>query len=94
MRAQGRAESMPVERITTDRHGPRRLQLGIDGRTARHFGDAGQAVVGDDLDDGAQTIRGMETGGVEQRRIAQRDGGDDDVRDAHKTIPLRALSGR
>src|SRR5690606_7779807 len=79
----GGDDGVELERILADHHIGGGLQRGGGGGAARHFTQAVDVVVGDDLDDGSQRIGGMQPGGVEQRRVADGDGGHMYIGDLH-----------
>ena len=54
------------------------------GRRAGDLADAGDAIVGHQLDDRAQCIGRVQAGGVEQGRIADRDRRDPHLDDLHR----------
>ncbi len=59
---------------------------GHDG-AALSLAEADDPAVHDQLDDGAERERLVHAVGVEQRRVAEGDGGDDEVVDDHGAIP-------
>ncbi len=77
---QRQAERRELERVASDHHLARGLQIGGDRRAAGDLAQAGNVIVGHQLDDRAQRIGGVQAGSVAQRRV-----GDRDRRDMHLT---------
>ena len=88
-------QRIEMERVAAEDDGSRSLQSGRDLRAAGHFAQAIQTIVRRQLDDRAQRERGVQAGRVEQRRIADGDGGDVHLVDTHGwLVVLRNVRNR